>query len=325
MLEALGFGPVEESVYQLLLLRGRQSREEILASGEREAQRQALEVLEAKGLVRRLAGSDPAYVVAPPEYAIDVLIAEQMNALQEARAKAVELAAQVRRAAQPADPAELIEVVSGEGSARQLFRQVVSSAQQEIAVFDCPPYATATTDFDEVLEAQLERVRADRLRLRTVFERSLLDDPAHVQRIMDGVASGEQARIARVPLKMAVIDRSWGMLPLLHADGLTPEAVVIVRRSVLLDSMLALFESVWDHAVEVRPPTSEGPPRTGVEEEELRQLAQLLAVGMTDIAIAHHLGVSERTVRRRVKDLMDELGVQARFQAGVRAAERGWV
>ena len=47
--------------------------------------------------------------------------------------------------------------------------------------------------------------------------------------------------------------------------------------------------------------------------------------GMTDTAIAYHLGVSDRTVRRRIKDLMAELRVDSRFAAGVKAAERGWI
>ena len=37
------------------------------------------------------------------------------------------------------------------------------------------------------------------------------------------------------------------------------------------------------------------------------------------------LGVSLRTVRRRVADLMDELGAATRFQAGMEAARRGLV
>jgi hypothetical protein len=238
------------------------------------------------------------------------------------RESAAELAARVRRVTQESDPRELLEVVSGEGSVRQLFLQVIESAREEIAVFDRPPYAS---NVDEAMSGQAERLRAGGLRLRTVFDRSLLDEPDHVRRILDGVEAGEEARIARVPLKLAVIDGEWAMLPLLHAQGRIPEAVVIVRRSVLLDSLIALFESVWEHAVEVQPMPDGELLASGTPEGELRQLAHLLAAGMTDTAIARQLGLSERTVRRRVKDLMDELGVDSRFPAGVRAVQRGWL
>jgi len=325
VLEALGFSRVEEQVYELLVSRGRLSLADLMASGEAGPKRlmEAIDNLVSKGLVRRLAGPDQEYVVAPPEYAIEVLIADRMSALQTVRERSVELAARVRKVTQEADPTELIEIVSGEGSVRQLFLQVIKSAREEIAVFDRPPYAAKVS---EAMAGQAQRLSADGLRLRTVFDRSLLEDPIHVRRILQGVDNGEQARVAQVPLKLAIIDLEWAMLPLLHVSGqATPEAVVIVRRSVLLDSLLALFESVWQHGVEVKPRTEADRLLTGTPEGQLRQLAHLLAAGMTDTAIARHLDVSERTLRRRLKDLMDELGVDSRYAAGVRAAERGWL
>ncbi len=324
MLEALGLSPVEERVYDLLIQRGKLSLAELLASGEAGPKRlmEAIDTLVAKGLVRRLAGPDQEFVVAPPEYAIEVLIADRMSALQAAREHSVQLAARVRSMTQELDPTELLEVVSGVGSVRQLFLQVIKSAREEIAVFDRPPYAA---EVNEAMSEQGQRLSAGGLRLRTVFDRSLLEDPIHVKRILQGVGSGEQARMASVPLKLAIIDGEWAMLPLLHAHGQIPEAVVIVRRSVLLDSLIALFESVWQHAVEVKPRTDEEQLLAGTPEGELRQLAHLLAAGMTDTAIARHLDISERTLRRRLKDLMDELGVDSRFAAGVTAVERGWL
>jgi sugar-specific transcriptional regulator TrmB/DNA-binding CsgD family transcriptional regulator len=316
VLEALGFSSVEERVYDLLVSRGRMSLAEVIAEGDHKPKRQveALDKLVATGLVRRLAGPEHEFVVAPPEYAIEALIAEHMSALQTVRESSAELAARVRRVTQETDPRELIEVVSGEGSVRQLFLQVIKSAREEIAVFDRPPYAS---NVDEAMSRQAERLRTDGLRLRTVFDRSLLDEPDHVHRIMQGVQAGEQARLARVPLKLAVIDGQWAMLPLLHAQGRFPEAVVIVRRS--------LFESVWEHANEITLRSDNELSPIGTSEGELRQLTHLLAAGMTETAIARHLGISERTVRRRVKDLLADLGADSRFVAGVRAVRRGWL
>lgn len=327
MLEALGFEPAEETAYDLLLAHGRLSFAALAVryDGTPHRLRQALSTLEAKGLVRRLTGPAQEYVVAPPEHAIEVLIAERMGALQGVRAQAAEISARVRRVTQDVDPTALIEIVSGEGSVRQLFMQVVKSAKQEIAVFDAPPYAIVADEAEVTTGGQRERMRGDGLRLRTVFDRSLLEDPTHVRRITEGIQAGEEARIDRVPLKLAIIDREWGILPLLHAGEETPEAAVIVRRSVLLDSMLALFELVWQHAAEIKVGASEDLVLASTDERDLREIARLLAAGLTDTAIAHHLGVSERTVRRRIKDLLLELRVDSRFAAGVRAVQRGWL
>jgi len=323
VLEPLGFSHVEERVYELLVSRGRLSLAEVTAATdvEPEVQREALDTLVASGLVRQLTGNDQEFVVAPPEQAIEVLISERMSALQAVRARAAEAAVRARRATQTLDPAQLIEIVSGEGSVRQLFLQAIKSAREEIVTFDRPPYASVHA---EATSAQDERFAGGGFRIRAIYERSLLEDPDHVRRILHGLASGEEGRVAAVPLKLAIIDREWAILPLLFADEQTPEAAVIVRRSVLLDSLLALFESVWQQAVELKA-TSGELEVLGTAEGELREIAHLLNIGMTDVAISHHLGVSERTVRRRIKDLMDELRVDSRYRAGVRAAQRGWV
>ncbi|MFC6678324.1 response regulator transcription factor [Nonomuraea ferruginea] len=57
----------------------------------------------------------------------------------------------------------------------------------------------------------------------------------------------------------------------------------------------------------------------------MAQVVRLAAQGLSDEAIARHLGVSVRTVRTRFAEAMTELGAQSRFQAGVEAARRGWL
>jgi len=56
-----------------------------------------------------------------------------------------------------------------------------------------------------------------------------------------------------------------------------------------------------------------------------RDLLAFVAAGATDDVIARQLGISPRTLRRRLHDLFDELGASNRFHAGVEAARRGWV
>ena len=67
-------------------------------------------------------------------------------------------------------------------------------------------------------------------------------------------------------------------------------------------------------------------PRTaGARSAEARDrtILALLAAGAPDATIARQTGVSQRTVERRVRALMDQLGAGTRFQAGVQAARRG--
>ncbi len=53
--------------------------------------------------------------------------------------------------------------------------------------------------------------------------------------------------------------------------------------------------------------------------------SQLLALGMKDEAIARYLGWGLRTVRRRVARLMEEHGVDTRFQLGAAVTAAGKV
>jgi DNA-binding NarL/FixJ family response regulator len=56
-----------------------------------------------------------------------------------------------------------------------------------------------------------------------------------------------------------------------------------------------------------------------------QRLLTLMRTGATDRAIARELGVSLRTLHRRIARLQSLLGVQSRFQLGVLAAELDWL
>ena len=63
-----------------------------------------------------------------------------------------------------------------------------------------------------------------------------------------------------------------------------------------------------------------GPP-----DAETATLLAMLAAGMTDASIARSLSGSVRTTQRRMRQLMTDLGVTSRLQAGVAAKEKGWL
>ncbi|MFE4666274.1 response regulator transcription factor [Streptomyces sp. NPDC056716] len=54
-----------------------------------------------------------------------------------------------------------------------------------------------------------------------------------------------------------------------------------------------------------------------------RTILSLLYQGLSDATIARHLGVSHRTVQRRVGDIMSRLQVTGRVALGARAQELG--
>ena len=48
-------------------------------------------------------------------------------------------------------------------------------------------------------------------------------------------------------------------------------------------------------------------------------------LGLTDAAAGAQLGISARTVQRRLADLMEAAGVVTRLQLAAEAVRRGWV
>lgn len=82
----------------------------------------------------------------------------------------------------------------------------------------------------------------------------------------------------------------------------------------LIDGVRALFRAAWDAA----EPLDAWLRRSGPQLDPAdRVILRSLASGLTDEAAARRLGIPLRTYRRRVAELMRQLGSDSRFQAGV--------
>ncbi|NJQ08234.1 helix-turn-helix transcriptional regulator [Streptomyces lonarensis] len=131
---------------------------------------------------------------------------------------------------------------------------------------------------------------------------------------------GEVRTVSAVPSRLLVYDDAHAVLP---ADPDRPErGSVGVREPALVGFLSALFEHLWARAVPFLENESAcvAPP----EGTELRVLRGI-AAGRTNEALARELGVSPRTVTRMVAGLLERLGTDSRFRAGVRAVELGWL
>ena len=130
---------------------------------------------------------------------------------------------------------------------------------------------------------------------------------------------GEQIRVLPdLPTRMFIIGTTHAVLP--EPMGFTDEPRSLVRQQGLVEALTLLFELMWERAAPV-PELDRGEARPDLR----RFLLQQLASGAQDEQVARTLGISLRTVRRRVADVLTELGADTRFQAGVEAARRGWL
>ena len=163
------------------------------------------------------------------------------------------------------------------------------------------------------------------VRYRAIYERAMLLEPGALAVVERGVRAGEQARVLdRLPVRLAVVDGRTAVCPLVpDRDGGEPTAAVI-GRSQLLDALLALFESHWLMATPLGTPADRAGTGYQPDGDEARLLS-LFVAGVPDKSIASQLGVSRRTVQRRLADLMAAAGVDTRPGLAFQAARRGWI
>jgi DNA-binding CsgD family transcriptional regulator len=152
---------------------------------------------------------------------------------------------------------------------------------------------------------------------RAIYPARIVDE--RPESVLARARAGEQVRVVpHVPSRLAVFGSETAILPELWVGE--SGGRLVIRQSGIVSACVLLFEQMWTHAVTV-PGFGESNSDTDVR----RQLLEMLAAGAKDEQISRALGLSLRTVRRRIADLMAELGVDSRFQAGMEVVRRGWL
>ncbi|MER5280588.1 DNA-binding response regulator [Streptomyces sp. NPDC002809] len=196
-------------------------------------------------------------------------------------------------------------------------------------------FASASTDFlcaarDLDTWSQPEARAAIQLRMRAA------DTPAFTSRkLLSPVALADEK--ARAHLRLV---QSKGALVRISGAPLPHETIIIDRRVMILagreapagreysvttsqtmvDGVYSLLSAVWENSVELDTYLRSDVPHL---DDEGRTILRALGSGLTDESAARRLGVSLRTYRRRVAELMAALEAGSRFQAGLRAGELG--
>jgi DNA-binding CsgD family transcriptional regulator len=152
-------------------------------------------------------------------------------------------------------------------------------------------------------------------RSRAVYPLRVMHEAPQV--LQTRLAAGEEIRlIDDMPTRLMIISGTHVIVP--EPLGYADSPRLLVRQGALVGALTLLFELFWEKAV---PAAELSGPRSSERTFILRQLQS----GAKDEQIARTMGLSLRTVRRRISELMIELGADTRFQAGAEAARRGWL
>ncbi|SDD66520.1 helix-turn-helix domain-containing protein [Auraticoccus monumenti] len=320
MLQSLGISPQAESLYSLLapvpsarpddLTAGSGLRPEHVAAG--------LAELGGLGLVSLL--PDGAYRALPLGMVVTALRQARQHELDAAVLAAESFERQITAARLSADENGIVSLV-GREAMQAASADLCDRAEHEVCILDQPPYATDVSPHEDAAEMEQEspEFRALRrgVRMRTVYHPGF--DERRLAVMNEFAAQGEEARIGRVPLKMLLIDGTYAMIPTMSSyveDG--PVRASVLNNQALVEALQWLFERAWEAAL---PAFSDSADHGGRDRTE--HLIQLLMSGSTDSAIAGQLGVSERSVRRWVSELMDQHRVRTRLQLGAALVRAG--
>lgn len=315
MLELLDLRPLEERVYLALLDRERSTARTLsielgdVTSDEVEA---TLETLATRGLTHTAPESPTHYEVMNPDQAFADTIAARTRETARARQLVDDLSARRRRVRSNFEPLDLVETITGKKDCEERYEVAHQRARLQVRAMERPPYAEANGEPNPIELNQLQ----NGVTYRVLYERDALDLPGRLDDFLGGIAAGEQVRVApELPAHLLIVDDSIALLPA-HARARVGDGLLVVYPSTLLDTLVELFESTWAQALPLR--LTDGGAEVDDPAADDRVILDLLATGLTDQAIARQVGISERTVQRRIRAISERLGVHTRFQAGLK-------
>ncbi|WP_345483980.1 helix-turn-helix transcriptional regulator [Streptomyces roseoviridis] len=318
-LRLLGVGEAARRVYLALLDAapaplGAIGRAAGLAGAELTA---AYGELVGAGLASAAAEDGDMVAPVPPAAGLEILARHRAAELEESRIAVGGAFESFRRHRLAAYNDHLVEVVTGDAIAPRM-RQAWASAREQIRQLDSPPYVPIAGATEDALATLARGVTQ-----RVVYSQGSLEHPGKLATVIEPcIEAGEQARVLpSVPVKLLIIDEAYALVSLSIQEADVVNTVLVVQPCGLLSALVALFEQSWRSALPFHGRTARP---AGLPPAD-RRLLRLLAGGASDEVIARELGISRRTLFRRLQVLMARLGAANRFQMALQAQRSGWL
>ncbi|MBC3985659.1 helix-turn-helix transcriptional regulator [Streptomyces sp. AC563] len=327
MLDSIGLSLPAERLYRAMLAYSDEGVTQLalrLRCSEQEV-RDSLSELSALAVVQPSPNEHSGFHAVPPEAAMELLLARQhaelaaqQHRVEASRAAAAQLIAECS-ALRPRGDSGGSEIVHGADAIRARLAQLGAEAENEVTTL--APGGAHTPEDLEASRGPNATLLDRGVRMRTIYLSSVRNHQPTLDHVGWLHSRGGKVRTTpTLPLRMIILDGRKAVLPLDPADARA--GAVILDGQSTLTALCALFESLWAAALPLGDPA---PPRGTALPTQESETLRLLAVGLTDEAIAKRLGVSPRTARRIAADLMERLDARSRFEAGVHAVQDGWL
>lgn len=300
-----------------------------LSEGRAEA---ALRALVARGLsTQGRLGGEELVLPASPLQSLEATVRRAQESVDLARSVVRSLEDRYAEARARLESGGLVTVVTGAAARRRTLEDLQRHARRE-TVWLCRADPLAVTDAENTAElAALARG----VHYRALYDGASLRSPGSLAEIRDCVRHGEEARVApEVPLRLMIADGETAVCPLVAERRDAEPSAAVISSGMLLHALSELFEHEWRRALPLEAalsPGADGGHGPGDEPAGDRpfgwdaatvRLVSLVVTGLTDAAIAGHLGISPRTVQRRLAAAMRSCGATTRLELAFRFGQR---
>ncbi|WP_419992801.1 LuxR C-terminal-related transcriptional regulator [Streptomyces boninensis] len=213
---------------------------------------------------------------------------------------------------------EAFDVISDAGVVQSMLYECGKRSTREVLTAQ-PGGARPSDLLDAAGSRTLERLERG-LRVQHLYQHTVRSDLATTAYIREVSAAGAEVRTTDQLIdRMAIYDREIVFLPEQNVVGRNSGAIV-VREPTLVAFLCKLYDHLWAQGTGYDPLAED----TGAITEDLkRAIIRLMAQGHKDEMVARRLGMSVRTCRRHISEIMEELDSASRFQAGVNVALSG--
>jgi HTH-type transcriptional regulator, sugar sensing transcriptional regulator len=253
-LQAVGLNAYEARSYLVLVGHPRFKALELAARARVPRQKiyEVLEGLVEKGFARVIQDRTKLFSAVAPDQAVLAYLARRAQALEVQLAEQTKTGAAMVRDLMTAyvegqggrGTLDFLRLVNDPLQAAAQFRRLLAEARHQYLEFSRPPYAEDPLDAGQIVGARQRGVRC-----RLLVEYGALN-PTRERSLAEYAAAGVEVRtIAKVPLKMAVMDSRAGLLALLDPVITRPAwTSVIFEHEGMGEAMTNLFENYWTRA-----------------------------------------------------------------------------
>ncbi|MFF0683485.1 LuxR C-terminal-related transcriptional regulator [Streptomyces tendae] len=283
---------------------------------------QIIAVLLEFQLVRRSGGRGDAFVPADPTAASsrvltrgELELLEHEKAVSRLRNDMERLSVLFRSSKFGGGYTDSSGIVKMPDAVRAMVSDVAANASKEIV---CMQPGSACTDerLAEVRNWTLQML--DRgVRVRVLYQHAARFDAETRENAAFLIDSGAEVRTAGALFgDITIFDRTAAYIP---ADGEGEgeeegeDGAVVVQERSIVDFLHSCFEHVWATAKEFDTRRAE---IDVISDDMKKEIVKMLISGAKDEAIARRLGVSVRTCRKHIGQVMQMFGAASRFQFG---------